>query len=113
MSSINRLNQYRIMWLFVYFDLPTKTKKERKAYAAFRKALIQDGFVMMQYSIYARHCSSRENLLVHKSRITALIPPHGHIILFQITDKQFGMMEHFRKSAPAPSPTTPRQLELF
>ena len=40
----DRINKYRIMWLLVFFDLPTDTKKDRKAYATFRKQLINDGF---------------------------------------------------------------------
>ena len=53
------------MWVLVFFDLPTETKKERKASSDFRKYLIQDGFVMFQFSIYMRHCPSMENANVH------------------------------------------------
>ena len=55
----DRINEYRIMWLLVFFDLPTDTKKDRKAYATFRKQLISDGFTMFQFSIYVRHCPSK------------------------------------------------------
>ena len=55
------LNAYRIMWILVFFDLPTETKLERKRYAQFRENLLKDGFGMFQFSIYIRHCSSREN----------------------------------------------------
>lgn len=109
----DRLNQYRIMWVFVYFDLPTTTKKERKSYTTFRKHLLHDGFVMIQYSIYARHCSSRENAMVHKRRVKQYLPTKGKVILFEITDKQFGMMEFHHGKDPTPRPGTPQQLELF
>ena len=56
-----RLNAYRIMWVLAHFDLPTETKKHRKAYAEFRKQIMKDGFQMFQFSMYIRHCSSREN----------------------------------------------------
>ena len=72
-----RLNAYHIMWLFVFFDLPTNTKKERKAAAQFRKALEKDGFSMMQYSVYVRHCPSKENMNVHITRVRASMPPSG------------------------------------
>lgn len=62
-----RLNAYHIMWMFVFFDLPVTTKKERKAAALFRKNLEKDGFSMMQFSVYIRHCASRESLAVHLS----------------------------------------------
>lgn len=48
------LNGYRIMWLFVFFDLPTETKKDRKNASGFRNQLLKDGFSMMQYSVYIR-----------------------------------------------------------
>ena len=53
------------MWILVFFDLPTETKKERKAATLFRSNLIKDGFTMFQFSIYIRHCASRENMEVH------------------------------------------------
>lgn len=58
---MDRFSEYRIMWVLVFFDLPTESKRERKLYADFRKKLLQDGFTMFQFSIYVRHCPSREN----------------------------------------------------
>ena len=49
---MDRFSEYRIMWVLVLFDLPTDTKKERKAYATFRKRIMADGFTMFQFSIY-------------------------------------------------------------
>ena len=49
---MDRFSEYRIMWVLVLFDLPTETKKERKAYADFRKRIMADGFTMFQFSIY-------------------------------------------------------------
>lgn len=68
---------------------------------------------MMQYSIYVRHCSSRENADVHIRRVKSFLAPKGEIIIFSLTDKQFGMMEFFRGIDPAKRPDTPQQLELF
>ena len=111
--SLDRLNQYRIMWLFVYFDLPTATKKDRKAYATFRKEIMRDGFTMIQYSIYARHCASKENAEVHKKRVKRILPKKGEVILFEITDAQFGRMEFYKGQYQGDRPDTPQQLELF
>ena len=58
---MDRFSEYRIMWVLVLFDLPTDTKKDKKAYADFRKNLQKDGFTMFQFSIYVRHCASSEN----------------------------------------------------
>lgn len=101
------------MWVFVYFDLPTVTKKDKRTYTRFRKGLLDDGFIMIQYSIYARHCSSRENAAVHKNRVKRQLPKEGHVIIFEITDRQFGMMEFFLGRKPEIPLGTPHQLELF
>ena len=109
----NRLNAYRIMWVLVFFDLPTETKKDRKIYAKFRKDILADGFNMFQFSIYLRHCPSRENAEVHIQRVKKILPAKGHIGIMCITDKQFGMMEIFRGKETMETPETVQQLELF
>ncbi len=87
------ISQYKIMWILVLFDLPTETKQERKAYSQFRKELLKDGFSMFQFSIYLRHCSSRENRDVHINRVKKIMPEKGNIGILSITDKQFEMLE--------------------
>ena len=99
----DRLNEYRIMWLLVFFDMPTETKAQRKAYSDFRKRLIADGF----------HCASWENAEVHKKRVRSFISEYGEIGLLTITDKQFSAIELFhgvKKEQPRPRVI---QLELF
>jgi CRISPR-associated protein Cas2 len=108
-----RFNEYRILWILVLFDLPTETKKDRKLYAKFRKEIMADGFAMFQFSIYLRHCSSRENADVHINRVKKLLPPKGNVGILTITDKQFGMMELFYGREQKELPNTPQQLELF
>ena len=107
------LNGYRILWVLVFFDLPTETKKDRQIYSKFRKELMKDGFGMFQFSIYLRHCSSRENADVHIKRVKHVLPPKGHIGILTITDKQFGMIELFYGKKEKATPDTPQQLELF
>lgn len=108
-----KLDEYRIMWVLVFFDLPTDTKKDRKNYANFRKAIMKDGFDMFQFSIYVRHCPSRENSDVHVKRVKSVLPPKGHVGILRITDLQFGEIEIFygRKKEEVKPP--PQQLELF
>ncbi|TGX81148.1 CRISPR-associated endonuclease Cas2 [Palleniella muris] len=111
--TVNRLNAYHIMWLFVLFDLPVTTKKERKLASDFRKNLIKDGFVMMQFSVYIRHCASYESLTVHKKRVKSLMPHSGKVSMIAVTDKQYGDMETvFGKSAKK-EVKAPVQLEFF
>lgn len=112
-NRFERLNQYRSMWVLVFFDLPTETSMDRKCAAKFRKDLLDDGFTMFQFSIYMRFCASRENAGVHIRRTKLAIPKKGKVGIMQITDKQFGMIELFYgKKAMEPEPTS-KQLELF
>lgn len=101
------------MWLLVMFDLPTETKSDRKNYAQFRKRMLHDGFQMFQFSMYLRHCSSKENAEVHQMRVKKMLPPKGHVGILCITDKQFGMMEVFFGADKVKTPDTVQQLELF
>ncbi len=110
---MERFNEYRIMWILVLFDLPTETKKEKKAYTEFRKKLINDGFTMFQFSIYLRHCASRENSEVHIQRVKNSLPEFGNIGILCITDKQFGQMELYQGKKIKTVSTPCQQLELF
>ncbi|MDL2313011.1 CRISPR-associated endonuclease Cas2 [Bacteroidales bacterium OttesenSCG-928-B11] len=110
---MERLSEYRIMWVLVFFDLPTETKKERKAYTDFRKKLVKDGFSMFQFSIYLRHCSSSENMEVHIKRVKRALPEKGSVGILTITDKQFGSMELFYGPKEQPKAPVSQQLELF
>jgi len=112
-SQTSRLNAYRIMWLFVFFDLPVTTKKEQKIAQKFRKELLEDGFIMLQYSVYIRHCSSSESADVHTNWIKKLIPESGSVSILRVTDKQFGNMETYYGRKKTPPPSGWQQLELF
>jgi len=101
------------MWVLVFFDLPTETKKERKVASDFRKRLLKDGFSMFQYSIYVRHCSSSQNAEVHRKRIKFILPEHGNVGILCITDKQFGSIELFFGKKEQEKPQISQQLELF
>ncbi|MBK8807488.1 MAG: CRISPR-associated endonuclease Cas2 [Bacteroidales bacterium] len=109
----NRFNEYRVMWILVLFDLPTETKKERKAASVFRTNLLKDGFTMFQFSIYLRCCPSRENAEVHIKRVKQLLPETGKVGILMVTDKQFGLMEIFYSKKPTDVPAGPQQLSLF
>lgn len=111
--SRSRFSQYRSMWIMVFFDLPTETKAQRKAATRFRKDIMSDGFTMFQFSIYIRHCASRESLDVHLKRVKRFIPEEGSIGILCVTDKQFGAIELFYGASSTPLPMGSPQLELF
>lgn len=110
---MERFSEYRIMWVLVLFDLPTETKKDRKASAEFRKNLVRDGFTMFQFSIYIRHCASQENAAVHIKRVKSFLPEYGQVGILCITDKQFGNIELFYGKKLQGITAPGQQLELF
>lgn len=114
MAVLNsRFNQYRIMWVIVFFDLPTETKTDTKNYRKFVKGIEIDGFTRFQWSIFMRHCPSMENAQVHIKRVKLILPPKGHVCIMHLTDKQFGMMEVFLSRKKEEVPQGAQQLELF
>lgn len=104
---------YKAMWIVVMFDLPVLLKKQRKAATRFRKDLMNDGFWMIQYSVYARPCPSDENAEVHLARVQLALPADGQVRILQVTDKQYARMKvYFGKKGRKPE-VIPGQLELF
>ena len=101
------------MWLAAMFDLPTDTKAARRAYQEFRGALLEDGFTMLQYSVYARHCPSEENAQAHENRVRMFLPPDGEVRLLVFTDKQFSRMKVFHGKTRKATEKAPEQISFF
>lgn len=101
------------MWLFAMFDLPVVTKSQKREYVRFRSFLLNEGFCMLQYSVYARYYASEEATLPMRKAIREATPDGGHVRVVNITDRQFGKMEvYFGKTRQKPE-DAPRQLLLF
>jgi len=101
------------MWVFVFFDLPTATKKERKNYTKFRKFLLKDGFIMMQFSVYSRICKGDDSVDTHKKRVKEHLPPKGHVRMLSITDLQYSKMETLIGEKKEEEKLEKKQLLLF
>ena len=58
------------MRTIVFFDLPNVYSKDKRAYLMFRKFLINEGFIMMQESVYSKIVlnSQQSNALVERIR---------------------------------------------
>lgn len=108
-----RLSAYRCMWLMAMFDLPVDTKPRRKAYTQFRKALLKDGFLMLQFSVYARFLPSEEAAETHRRIVRSAIPDLGEVRLMCVTDRQYERMEVFFGKKPRPAEEPPPQIMLF
>lgn len=83
------------MRIILMFDLPVVTEKERKIATKFRNYLLDDGFIMMQYSVYSRICKNNDDLNKHINRIKANCPKTGNIRMIQVTEKQYNNMIMF------------------
>ncbi|WOE75562.1 CRISPR-associated endonuclease Cas2 [Alterisphingorhabdus coralli] len=88
------------MWLMVFFDLPTRTKPQRRRANRFRQFLKKDGFIMLQLSVYARVCRGQDAVDKHIRRVRANLPSEGSIRTLQVTDKQYARMELMLGTAP-------------
>lgn len=84
---------YKLMRLLCMFDLPMESGEEKRAYRNFRRDLIKEGFVMMQYSVYVRVCPSREYANRLEKRILKFIPEEGNVRLLCVTEKQYSDMK--------------------
>lgn len=113
LSRPEALSGYRIMWVFVLFDLPVGTKKERKAATKFRHSLLDLGFEMSQYSVYLKFCAGKEQAEALARQIEGGMPSSGKVHLVQITDKQYENIRTYRGRKREPSPKNPNQLALF
>ncbi|PNZ25331.1 CRISPR-associated endonuclease Cas2 [Staphylococcus petrasii] len=84
---------YRFMRVLLMFDLPVETKKQRRIYSKFRKRLIEDGFLMMQYSIYIKSVINKDAANQTIKRVNNFLPPEGHVRALMITEKQYQHMQ--------------------
>lgn len=84
---------HKYMRILVFFDLPVKTKKERRKATRFRNFLIKDGFYMIQFSVYARVCNGNDMVELHKQRLKMNVPDEGSIRVLVITEKQYENVE--------------------
>jgi CRISPR-associated protein Cas2 len=101
------------MWLIAMYDLPIETSENRRDYTRFRKALLKDGFMMLQFSVYARFIASEEAAETHRRIVKSCIPAAGQVRLIAITDIQFSKMEVFYGKKPQAVEDIPEQILLF
>ena len=81
------------MRMLVFFDLPVKTREQRRAATRFRNFLLGDGYYMVQYSVYTRICNGMDAVTVHKNRLYQEVPAQGSVRMLVITEKQYSHLE--------------------
>jgi len=107
------LSGYSCVWLFAMFDLPVTSKEARWEYAQFRKALLAEGFTMLQFSVYARYCPTEESSAGIRARLRGRLPDDGQVRFLSVTDRQFGKMEVYFGKKRRPTEDPPQQIMLF
>ena len=110
---LSALSGYRMMWLYVMFDLPVGTKPERKAATKFRNFLLDCGFEMAQFSVYLRFGESKEAIETHVGKIRAALPERGKVHMMMVTDKQYANSHTFTGRKSEQTSEKPDQLILF
>lgn len=108
-----KTEEVRLLWLFVFFDLPVKTKPERRDAARFRGFLKDDGYMMLQYSVYARICRGEDAAAKHMQRVVRNLPAKGSVRALQVTDRQYGRMRLLLGEKPKNETVGPVQLVLL
>lgn len=113
MESFKQLSAYRVMWLFVMFDLPVGSKKQRREATKFRQFLLDLGFEMSQFSVYLRYCASLEQAESLCRRVQEKLPEYGRVSAVTITDKQYEGIRSYQGRNREPGKKKPDQLTLF
>lgn len=90
---LKSIGMHKYMRILVFFDLPVKTKTERRVATQFRNFLIKDGYYMIQYSVYARLCNGIDSVNIHKQRLKSGVPNNGSIRVLTVTEKQYDAID--------------------
>jgi CRISPR-associated protein Cas2 len=106
-------SKYRMAWVLVFFDLPVGTPEQRKAATNFRKDLIHDGYMMVQFSVYARPCGTADRVETQVRRLKSKIPSKGEVRGLMISDAQWGRMIIMRSQQRAEAEKMPAQMQFF
>ena len=83
----------KFMRMIVFFDLPTITVKNKRDYVKFRRFLLKDGYIMLQWSVYCRIIAGKDSEQTHFNRIKSNLPPVGSVRCLTVTEKQYASIE--------------------
>ncbi len=113
-----KLSPFRMGWVLVMFDLPVVSDADRKAATRFRNDLLDDGYLMIQFSVYARPCVSYEALEKHTDRIQKVCPEAGNVRILFMTDEQWKRAvtvigQNYKQGKRVVDPDVPKQIEFW
>ena len=107
--------KFKMGWLVVAFDLPTGTKAQRKAAHDFREWLKDDGYQMIQFSVYARACVTLARQITHVERVKGNLPPEGSVRVIFVTRVQWerSFVIHGAPASEESPEEMPEQIQLW
>jgi CRISPR-associated protein Cas2 len=111
--SASQLSGYRLMWIFVMFDLPVTTREQARAATKFREFLLDEGFEKSQFSVYARFCNGKEQFETYMRRVESSLPDRGDGHILSFTDRQYENIVRFSGQRRRRQRKNPDQLALF
>lgn len=111
--TATQLSGYRLMWIFVMFDLPVTTREQAREATKFREFLLDQGFEKSQFSVYARFCNGKEQVEAYLRRIEARLPARGDVHILTFTDRQYENIVRFSGQRKRRQRKNPDQLALF
>jgi CRISPR-associated protein Cas2 len=109
----NNVPTVRYMWMMVFFDLPVKTKIERRHASRFRNFLKGDGYMMLQFSVYARVVRGEDGTEKHMERVRRALPPKGSVRTLIVTERQYARMKLLLGAPQKNEQIAPRQMVLL
>lgn len=89
------------MRIILFFDLPMLSDTEVRRYTRFRKYLLSNGYVMMQYSIYSKIFPNRDTVKWHRQELERNLPPDGSVMVLTVTEKQYQSIQNLVGSKKA------------
>ncbi|RSX55614.1 CRISPR-associated endonuclease Cas2 [Bifidobacterium dolichotidis] len=101
------------MWCVVMFDLPVQTKAQRRAATQFRHLLLDMGYLMVQFSVYARYAPTQSGNRTTVKEVLANIPEHGKVRILHVSDNQWSKAVHFCNGTEEDNDEMPELLLLF
>jgi CRISPR-associated protein Cas2 len=108
-----KVNGKDTVWSLIMFDLPVQTKKERHEATKFRKLLVDNGYSMVQFSVYGKYAPTVHDNLTIENFIRAHLPAHGEVRMLHLTDIQWSKAKRFVSRKRATQEETPGQLSIF
>ena len=101
------------VWCVVMFDLPVATKKQRKEASRFRHLLLDEGFWMLQYSVYVRYSPTVAGEPRRVGALKSNLPRGGEVRMLYVTDREWSRTLCFRNEEPVEAEPEPQKLMIF